>query len=199
MLGGCAGLLPQPGPPPQLFRLSPQSTFPDELPVVEWALLIDRPDSSAGLDVPRIALQPSPVSLQYYAGAAWSDRAPRMIQGLLSESFENSGRIEAVGTQTLGLRANFLLKSELREFQVEYFHGPLPVAHVRLNVKLVDGTSRRILDGESFFARSAATEDSVEAAVFALDEALNKVIKRVVVWTLENGEARHRESIDSAS
>ena len=73
------------------------------------------------------------------------------------------------------------------------------MANVRLNVKLVDGTSRRILDGESFFARSAATEDSVEAAIFAMDEALNKVIKRVVVWTLENGEARYRESIDSAS
>ncbi len=199
LLGGCAGLLPQPGPPPQLYRLSPQSTFPEDLEKVQWALLIDKPDSSAGLDVPRIALLPTPVSLQYYAGAAWSDRAPRMIQGLISESFENSGRIEAVGTQTLGLRADFLLKSELREFQVEYFHGPLPVANVRLNVKLVDGATRRILDGESFFARQAATEDSVDAAVLALDEALNKVIKRVVIWTIETGEVRYAAQGDGAS
>lgn len=189
LLGGCAGLLPQPGPPPKLYRLTPQSTFPDDMAPVNWALLIDRPESSAGLDVPRIALMRSPVGLEYYAQAAWTDRAPRMVQGLVTESFENSGYFQAVGSQSLGLRADFLLKSELREFQVEYFEGPLPVAHVRINAKLVDGVSRRILDGESFFAKTEATADSLEAVVLALDESLNKVIKRLVVWTLETGRA----------
>ena len=187
-LGGCAGLLPQAGPPPALYRLTPQSTFPENLKKVEWALLIDRPDASAGIDVPRIALMRNAVALEYYARAAWTDRAPRMVQGLITESFENSGLLEAVGTQTLGLRADFLLKLELREFQVEYANAPLPIANVRINAKLVDGPSRRIIAGESFPAKVPAQSDSLQGVIFALDAALNKVIKQLVFWTLETGD-----------
>ena len=194
LLPGCSGLLPQPGPPPRLFRLTPQSTFPEDLPSADWALLVDRPEASAGLDVPRIAVRPSPVALEYYAKAAWTDRAPRMVQGLITESFENADRLQAVGSQSLGLRADYLLKSELREFQVEYFEGPLPVAHVQLNAKLVDGVSRRIMADEAFSARSEATADSLEAAVFAMDAALGKALKRMIVWTIETGEQLREET-----
>ncbi len=194
LLPGCGGLLPKPGPPPRLFRLTPQSTFPEDLPSVDWALLVDRPEASAGIDVPRIAVRPSPVALEYYASAAWTDRAPRMVQGLITESFENADRLQAVGSQSLGLRADYLLKSELREFQVEYFEGPLPVAHVQLNAKLVDGVSRRILADEAFYARSEASADSLEAAVFAMDAALGKVLKRMIVWTVETGEELRTQS-----
>ena len=44
-----------------------------------------------------------------------------MIQTLLIESFENTGKIIAVGRQSLGLRSDFNLKLEVREFQAEYF------------------------------------------------------------------------------
>ena len=37
------------------------------------------------------------------------------LQTLIIESFENSGRIVAVGRESVGLRADFTLKTELRE------------------------------------------------------------------------------------
>ena len=63
------------------------------------------------------------MQIEYYARAQWSDRAPQMVQTLMIESFENSQRIIAVGRDVVGLRADFILKSELREFQAEYFNG----------------------------------------------------------------------------
>ena len=57
---------------------------------------------------------------------------------LLVESFENTGKIVAVGRQAIGLRSDFNLKSELREFQAEYFGGAkIPTVRVRINTKLI--------------------------------------------------------------
>jgi cholesterol transport system auxiliary component len=192
-LAGCAGLVGGNREPPQLFRLTPKSTFPDDLPQVDWALLIDRPTSGAGIDVPRIALMHSPMKLEYYAKVAWTDQASRMVQGLISESFENSNAIGAVGPGALGLRADFLLKTELREFQAEYFQSGKPVAHVRINAKLVRANDRRILKGESFDAETPAARDDIEDIVAAFDDALDQVLKNLVIWTLRTGEALRRE------
>ncbi|MBB3063938.1 ABC-type transport auxiliary lipoprotein family protein [Limibacillus halophilus] len=193
ILSGCAGLVGPRGEPPQLYRLTPKSTFRKDLPQVSWALLIDRPTSGAGIDVPRIALMRSPVTLEYYAKAAWTDRATRMVQGLISESFENTNAIGAVGPEALGLRADFLLKTELREFQVEYFDGGVPIAHVRINAKLVRALDRRILQGRLFGAKVAAAEDKIGAIIEAYDEALNQVLKELVIWTLETGNAEQQQ------
>ena len=64
---------------------------------------------------------PEPTRFDYYALANWTDRAPLMVQGLVVESFENSGRIVAVGREAVGLKPDFVLKIEIREFQAEAY------------------------------------------------------------------------------
>src|SRR5262249_29492519 len=73
-----------------------------------------------GRDSARIALSHNPFTLEYYAKAAWTDNAPGMIQSLLVESFERTGKIIAVGPESAGLRPDFTLKTDLREFQAIY-------------------------------------------------------------------------------
>mgnify|MGYP003345153382 CR=1 FL=1 len=41
------------------------------------------------------------------------------MQTLIIESLENSGKIVAVGRESVGLRADYILQSDLREFQAE--------------------------------------------------------------------------------
>ena len=43
-----------------------------------------------------------------------------MVQTLMVESFDNFRCVVSVGRDTIGLRADYVLKSELREFQAEY-------------------------------------------------------------------------------
>ena len=118
-------LVPGQGPPPRLFRLTPKSTFSDELPNVTWQLILEPPVADAGLNTTRVVLLRSRLRLEYYARANWTDRAPLMIQTLMIESFENSKRIVSVGRESVALRSDFVLKSELREFQAEYLDpGP---------------------------------------------------------------------------
>jgi cholesterol transport system auxiliary component len=184
---GCAGLLPS-GPPPDLYNLTPKSTFPTGLPKVAWQLVIEEPLASGGLDASQIALRPSPIELKYFAGARWTERAPKMVQTLLIESFENTDSIIAVGRQAIGLRSDYNLRTELREFQAEYFSDSNPPSiRVRINAKLITQPRQIILASRSFEFVVDATGSDLASIIEAFDDALGKVIKGLVEWTLEVG------------
>ncbi|MGP1395345.1 MAG: ABC-type transport auxiliary lipoprotein family protein [Inquilinaceae bacterium] len=178
--------------PPQLYQLSPKSTFDEDLPKVVWQILIEPPVAAAGLDTARIALRQSVTTLDYYADVSWTDRAPEMVQTLMVESFENSGQIVSVGRESIGLRANYVLKTELREFQTETFGGGPYQVRVRLNAKLVRIPDRVIIAGENFESLNSVSEQNFGAVIHVFDEGLGKVLRRLVEWTLREGEADWR-------
>ena len=93
----CELAVPGQGPPPVLYRLTPKSTFSEDLPRVDWQLILEVPVADAGLNTTRVALLQTPTQLEYYARSSWTDRAPLMVQTLMIESFENSGRIVSRG------------------------------------------------------------------------------------------------------
>lgn len=184
-LAGCASLLTD--PPKPLFQLTPKSTYPAGLPHLSGQLLIDVPLAPAGLDINRIVLSRSPVSLDYFADGEWTDRAPRLVQTALLESFENSRTVTAIDRETIGLSADLVLKTELRHFEAVYDspNGP-PQVWVVLNARLVKMPERKIIAQQSFEARYPATANKIGDIVLAFDEALGKVMKETVVWTVTN-------------
>ncbi len=185
VLGGCGGLLPDPGPPPTLYTLTPKSTFRDDLPTSTRQLVVEEPRAAGALATQSIAIRTDPVELQYFAGARWTERAPRLIQTLLVESFENTARIVAVGREAIGLRSDYNLRSDLREFQAEYEDPDSPpLVRVRINAKLIRQPRREIVASQTFEHTARATGVSTRAAIIAFDEALGKVLRRVVEWTL---------------
>src|SRR3546814_18973653 len=111
-----------------------------------------------------------------------------MIQTLMIESFENSRKIVSVGRESIGLRADFILKSELRELQAVYYNGGLPEAWVSINAKLVQMPRRAIVASQSFDAKVTAEADTLQAVVTAFDDAAGKVLRRLVEWTLIEGD-----------
>lgn len=194
LLTGCALKLPGTGAPPRIFVLSPKSTFDENLPVVDWQLLIDSPIAAAGLNSSRIALRQSQIELQYFANAAWTDAAPKMVQRLLIESFENSEKIVSVGRQAVGLRADFILATELREFQAEYEgkkEGEPPDVRTRINAKLVKMPERTIVASITYDYLIPANGTEMVEVVKAFDLALGKTLKRIVAWAITEGEKFH--------
>ena len=186
-LAGCAEL-PFNRPPSQLFVLSPKSTYDTNLPRVSWQLSVDVPVAEAGINTSRIAVRRSPVRLNYFEGVNWSDIAPRMVQTLMIESFENSGRIVGVGRQNVALRSDYALVSDLREFQAETLTGSAPRVRVQINAKLIRLPQRVIVAGASHEAIVTAKGDGIDNIVNAFDDALGKVLKKVVTWSLQAGE-----------
>ncbi len=113
--------------------------------------------------------------------------APSPVQTLILESFENTDRIVAVGREALGLRANFVLKVELREFQAEYKAAEAPAVRVLINAKLVQMPRRAIVGSERFEHVATEEADRLELIVEAFDNALGKVLRDLVEWTLRMG------------
>ena len=178
--------LPIDKPPPRLFVLTPKTTFPEDLPKVDWQMSVDLPVAQASLNTSRIAVYHTPISLDYYQGANWVDTAPKMVQTLLIESFESSGRIVGVGRQSVALRANYNLVTELREFQAEMSEGQLPKVRVRLNAKLVRFPQRIIVATTSKEVITRAKSAQIADVVHAFDDSLGKVLKGIVTWTFHS-------------
>ncbi len=188
LLATCVDL-PGQGAPPRKFRLTPKSTFADDLPDVNWALMVEEPDSQTGLDRARIALLRNFVELDYFANVEWSGRAPTMVQELLIESFKNSGHIEVVGNERLRVRPDFVLKPQLREFQAVSAGSGAPSVQVALTAKLVKMPRRDVVGTTRVERSEDAASEEIEAVVSAFDGALGGVMKRLVEWTLVTGNA----------
>jgi cholesterol transport system auxiliary component len=181
-LGACQ--LPGAGEPPNLYTLTPKNTFSADLPTVDWQLIVETPIAAAGLNTSRIALQRSPVTLEYYANANWTDIAPLMVQTLLIESFENSDKIVAVSRESTTLRADYMLKTELREFQAEYDGSGPPRARVRINAKLARMPDRAIIASYTVERMERAGASDLPSIALAFDEALGGAMRRIVEWAL---------------
>jgi cholesterol transport system auxiliary component len=118
-----------------------------------------------------------------------------LVQTLLVESFENTGRIVAVGRESVGLRADYVLKIELREFQAEYASPTAPpTVHIRIIAKLVRMPVREIVAAHMTERTAQAATNTLDGVVAAFDEALGPVLKDVVVWTLTSVPPKRPQS-----
>jgi len=183
LLGGCTGLVFDKAPP-KLYRLTPKSTFEPNMKKVEWQLTIETPLAEAGINTSRIAVLRNPLSLDYYEGVTWVDTAPRLVQTLLVESFENSRKIVDVGRHSVNLRTAYTLLTDLREFQSELSPDGYPLAHVRINAKLVRFPDRIIVATFSADEKIRAVGGKLEHVVQAFDKALGRALKKIVNWGL---------------
>ena len=181
LVAGCADLGPP--PPSRLYLLKP--ALPRGLPggKVGWSLSIQLPDTSPGLDRDRIVIRRPPVGMDFYADAAWPDRLPLVVQGLLLEAFEASGRIGAVARDSDAVRADYYLASDIRDFEARYdMTDGVPVAVVRLGARMIAARTRDIAGYTEVTREIHAAENSVPAAVEALGTAFSGVLADLVPW-----------------
>lgn len=184
-LTGCSGLLSSlAGDPPALYELRAPGAITTTAPLVTKQLLIDVPMSSAGIDTPRIALVQPDGTMAYYKDVSWTDRAPVMMQTLLVDAFGNSGKLPAVGRENVGLRADYLLKTDLAAFQASYAAGAVPTITVSISAKIISMPRRMIATGRVFTAEVAASSDTTLAVRDAFQQATSEALAQLVDWTL---------------
>ena len=185
-LAGCASLFVA-TPPGNLYRLAAANDFSSNLPDVGAQVLVNLPQAPAAIDTNRIALSKSPLSLDYYADSVWTDRVPDVLENLLVASFEDSGAITAIGRGSSGLRADFILRTEIRHFEAVYdASGGPPRVWVTIIARLVAMPQRRIIAQARFEQRAPAAADNVPAVVAAFNTATDTALKAIVLWTLAN-------------
>jgi cholesterol transport system auxiliary component len=186
IVAGCQ--LPGSGPPPREFRVTQKSTFPENLPHVNWSLVVDRPNAQRSIDTPRMA-RTRGVEIEYYAGATWIDRPPVMIEPLLIQSFRSSGAIAVVADRRSGVRPDFVLQTDITAFEAtEAAAGP-PDVRAAMAATLIRMPRREVVGTTQIARTVTATKTDLESIALAFDDALGKVLKDLVEWTLRTGQA----------
>jgi cholesterol transport system auxiliary component len=196
-LPGCAGLatINAAVTPADLYELTPKNSFDPDLPSVSAQIVVEEPTAGGGLNTDRIAVKPNPYLLQYFPQSRWVERAPLMVQTLLVESIENTGRVRAVGRRAIGITSDFTILTDLREFQALVPEGEPEalVAQVRLNMKIIEEPRGIIIASASFGAEERTASREMFDVAAAFDAALGRAMRSSVEWAVrELAEARPR-------
>jgi len=169
---------------PQLYVLRPDITPPAGMPV-RWRLTVGTPDASASLDTERIALSRTATTMDYFANAAWTDRVPAMIQRLLLQTFDASNRIVAVSRDTSGVENDYLLETEIRDFEARYDTPDVaPQIIVTIQARLARMPQREIVAGVNVRQQAQATANVLDSIVLAFNQATGAAVSQVVNWAL---------------
>ncbi|MEM1351308.1 MAG: ABC-type transport auxiliary lipoprotein family protein [Pseudomonadota bacterium] len=203
LVGGCAlASLNSATSPTDLYLLTPKSTFDPNLPRLRQQIVVTEPSATAAVSNDRITVQPTALEVKFLPGARWVDRAPLIVQTLLIESYENSGKVDAVGNSAIGLRADYLVVPDIREFQAILPPNSAPgtplQTHVRLNIKIVNDEFDRIIASRSIERIRTSASDEAEDIVASFDDALGAVMKEAVEWSVRIMHADAQSNQDVA-
>ena len=181
-LGGCALADIANSPAPQLFTLTAAPVASDEGAPSPATILIDDFTASAALNSARIAYQPNPNELKYFADARWIDLAPLMVQNLMLETMENSHRFASVAARGAGIRGGYVLKGDIRQFAAEGSDGKLKV-RVDFFMRVVSNLNRTVVAAKDFTAVEPVEARGIAAIVAAYDKALARNLAAITDWT----------------
>jgi cholesterol transport system auxiliary component len=187
MLATSACQLPGSRPPPREFRVTAKTTF-EALPRVDWSLVVARPEASPAIDTTRIAVVRTGLEIEYYADARWVDRPAAMLQPMLVQSFRNSGAITVVGDDRATFRPDFVLNTDLVAFQAQQREAQPPAVRVAIAASMIQMPRRNVVSATEIGRTVEATAGDLIAITAAFDDALGKVVKRLVEWTLTTGQ-----------
>jgi cholesterol transport system auxiliary component len=186
VLAGCGGSLLGPSePPPQIYILKPEFRPIDDAPSVGWQLSIAEPDTAQTLQTARIALQRGQ-TMDYYADAQWTDSTPRLLQSLVVQAFETSGRVRGIAPESAGARADYVLETETRSFQAQYpADNGVPSVVVTIVARLVTAGHGDVIGTFETSHDAQAAQNTVPAVVQAFDAATSQSLEDIVEWTLK--------------
>ena len=127
----------------------------------------------------------------YIKGSRWVSQANILFDEALIRAFDNSGGPARLIGRGEVLRADYLLKLDIRTFEARYDHGDkaAPTIVVSLHADLDRVSDRVALSSKTFEAAVPAADNRVGAIASAFDQAVSKVLGDLVAWVNGKGQA----------
>lgn len=187
LLGGCAALtsISDATTPLQAYGLRAPAEAPDVRGSLRRDLVIEVPTAGGALDTDRILIRPDPFQAAYLPKVRWTDTAPVMLQGLMLRSFEDAGALRYVGRRPISGAADYLLLSELTDFQAELApDGETVTTRLRLTARLVQEREGAMLGSRTIETTAPAASTDPEDVVAGLDAATRAGLRQLTTWAL---------------
>lgn len=195
LLQGCVSLLPESSPPKPRYQIVAATTPDQGATALSWSLIIADPRTTRVYDSVRVAVKTAPGKIEYYAGAEWADRAPRLFQIALVETFQDSERILSVGDPSGVPIGDLTLQTEIRDASLNVQDGNSNV-DVSIYARLTNGKGT-VHAVRKFESKKTATTKQADDVMAAYNAAFGEVITAITAWTYEQGERVFEESPQS--
>lgn len=170
----------------EVYRLPAAVTAPSTSAPVSWSLRVNKPLASDIFNVPRIAVVPQGNQISSYKGARWTDPAPTLLRNRILDAFQRDGRVPRLSADDSNLQADYELVGELQAFQSEYTAQGISVV-IRLDARLVEGRTQRILASRHFEVRQPQADKEVPAVVSGLGQVTDQLMAQLLDWTVAQG------------
>ncbi len=187
---GCVSILPDAGPPPEIYRLDPPVVTSQTRGEINGGtlILVPRPSATPALATDRVVVSEGGETVAYAAGARWAAETPELIQARLMRALEDEGFTPVRPGE--GVRAPFVLRVEIEAFEAAYPDGGgAPDAHVRLRASVVDQRERALLGRQHFDAAQPAARDAMTAIVAAMRVSADTASGDLAGWAREKVDA----------
>jgi len=180
-------ILKKPEPEKQYFLTvlaTQSSSLSPNLPI----MVVDRPTANAPFNTNRILVTQPFQEIVPLPGISWSEAIPQMLQQLLVEHFQTGKLVVPLSRENGGLRAAYVLQTEIRDFQVADWQGkPTVTAIEALEPKANNAVTR---DSSSIEIEKGSSEEILpllQLAASAEASSEHPLARAIVAAAQENG------------
>ncbi len=128
----------------------------------------------------------TPNDLNSYVYSQWSDAPVRLLEKLFQQSIQSQRRFKAVVTDSSVSKADYLLESNLLNFN-QVIKGPAD-SHVVVTIQfvLLDARQRKIIATTMLTETSVVRQNNAQGAVNAFNRASQKLAEQLSIWLIKN-------------
>ncbi|MGB5560547.1 MAG: ABC-type transport auxiliary lipoprotein family protein [Paracoccaceae bacterium] len=139
------------------------------------------PTATGALTSDRIVIKPTPLKIEALPDARWVNEATEHVQLLLVRSLAGSGRFALVSGAGSGPQPDYVLLTDLQDFQAEVAPDEAVVV-IRTTMTLLSNTDGRVISSRSFTNTTTVPDTATESIVAAFDQAMTQQLGDVVGW-----------------
>jgi cholesterol transport system auxiliary component len=189
-LTSCIQIFPDPGESPQFIELQPQLNLKMNIHSVSWQLGVEEPLADSFLNSVKIPIRINSDNetsyIKYTQGKEWRTRLPLMVQSLIITSLETSGKIKGVARLTQGLDANYILITEIKNFEFNLSESSQnSSAYILLTAKMLYKPERKIIATKVFQKKIDSPTQEFSDLLSALKKASSILFSDLTTWILE--------------
>jgi len=186
LLSGCISLIPEPGPGPDIYRLS-TTVETGHQPIIKQTILLPVIQAPRELRNNRVALIRSSQTISYAANARWAASTPEMLQAFLADRFREQGAIQVIFPKD-GINAPREVLVRLLKFEASYDQGTesAPLAIVAFRVQLIDRGNRTLIAEKKFRSTARSVDARLGSIVRSIDQASAEAASNITSWLGEH-------------
>lgn len=144
-------------------------------------LVVELPTASGALTTDRILIKPNALQAEYLPNGRWVDPVPELLQTLLVASLQNAGGFRLVGRDGAGMTPDFVVLTEVNDFQAETIATGTQV-RVALTLSVLAAADHRLIATHRFDATEPASTSDTLTLVSAFDQATRRILSEAVTW-----------------